>query len=586
MKTLAYALSLAVIAAPLVASSSVKAAESDRGPSGTTAAASEDSALRSAYRETDPAQRDVALRQALGDQRSPGWRLRALAEARNGNAEEGGQTFGCGVTQTFAAGIPANWNVINNAPGNPVSWAPLAGCGEGGNYTSGSGDLACASSDLQGGGSGLYDTELRTPSLNLPASDSITLSYGSNYQNFALVDFLDVDISTNGGASWTTLLSWNEDHPAGGLRLPPGEDVALDLTAYGGQSVILRWHYYDPTGPDTSQDWYAQIDDVALDCGPAAIEHDLTVGTDDSICAPDDYIAVAPGTDVYYCHRVVNTGGVLLSRHDLVNSEFGVILSGFPFNLFPGNSVFVDPQSYTESVTEDVVRTSEWTAYNPGPIDVASDQGLAGVFILGPEPLICGGRQVDFNAGIPTDWTIVNNAPGNPVVWAALQDCDEAGNYTRGAFGAACASSDLQGGGSGLYDTELRSPSFSLVGVAGTIELVFEANYQNFAGVDSLDVDISTNGGASWLNLLSWNEDHPAGGLRNPPGETAVVDISGFGGLNNLLLRWHYYDPTGPDTSQDWYAQLDNVRIRSDSCTLFADGFESGDTAAWSSTVP
>ena len=562
-------LSLALGLIPLAAQSK---------PVSSTAA---DEALRAAYEEKDSVKQDRELRRLLGDERSPGWSLGALARDPAAEVPGGTPTVGCNITQTFSSGIPVGWSVVNNAPGNPVAWAPLVSCGES-NYTSGSGEAACASSDLQGGGSGLYDTELRTPSFLLPNSPTITLSYASNYQNFANVDFLDVDISTNGGISWTNLLSWNEDH--GVLRSPPGEDVQIDLSAFGGESIRLRWHYYDPVGPLSSQDWYAQIDDVAIDCGPAAIRHDLTVGTDPKVCAPNAFLAVAPGTEVFYCHEVENTGGVTLTRHDLVSSEFGVLLSGFPFSLVPAARVFLDPGLYGEIITRPVHRTSEWTAFNAGPVDVVADAAAANVFVVGPGPLYCEGPPIQFNAGIPTDWSVVNNAAGNPVVWTGLQDCGEAGNFTGGKYGAACASSDFQGGGSGLYDTELRTPVFDLIDVDPPITLSYEANYQNFALVDLFDVDISTNGGTSWTNLLSWNEDH--GSFRVPPGEEVAIDLSAFAGLGNLRLRWHYYDPIGPLGAQDWYAQIDNVHLGSPSCIIFADGFETGDTSEWTSTTP
>jgi hypothetical protein len=180
-----------------------------------------------------------------------------------------------GITVDFSSGIPTDWSVLDNA-GNGVAWTNLAGCGESGNFTNGSGDVACVSSSVFGFAD--FDTEMRTNTLDLTGQSIITLNYTANYQNFASFDFLDVDISTNGGTIWTNLLSWNEDH--GGLHTTPGEDVTLDLSSYAGQVVMLRWRYYDPTSNDW--DWYAQVDDVALTCtalppvigvNPASISH-------------------------------------------------------------------------------------------------------------------------------------------------------------------------------------------------------------------------------------------------------------------------------------------------------------------------
>jgi len=159
--------------------------------------------------------------------------------------------------------------VIDNE-GFGVVWTDIASSGETGNYTGGAGDAATASSDRAGAKP--FNTELRTASFDLSGwlpSDEVTLNYLANYQNFAAYDFLDLDISADGGATWTTLLSWNEDH--GSFRNTPGEAVSIDLSPFAGMSGLqLRWHYYDPrTGND--YDWYAQIDEAGLSCVPHPI---------------------------------------------------------------------------------------------------------------------------------------------------------------------------------------------------------------------------------------------------------------------------------------------------------------------------
>ncbi len=162
------------------------------------------------------------------------------------------------LSEDFNAGIPGSWTVVDNESTGLV-WTNIAGCGESGNFTGGGGDAACASSDVFG--SAEYDTELWTPSMDLSAYTNTTLDLTANYQNFANSDFFDIDVSTDGGTSWTNELSWNEDH--GSLRSTPGEAINLDLSAYDGQSnVIIRFHYYNPNTNDW--DWYAQIDDVVV----------------------------------------------------------------------------------------------------------------------------------------------------------------------------------------------------------------------------------------------------------------------------------------------------------------------------------
>ena len=97
-----------------------------------------------------------------------------------------------------------------------------------------------------------------------------------------------------------------------------------------------------------------------------------------------------------------------------------------------------------------------------------------------------------------------------------------------------------------------------LTGVASAT-LSYLANYQNFGGVDFLDVDASTDGGGTWAPLRSWNEDH--GDLRSVPGEAVTLDLSAFAGSGSVIVRWRYYDPVGPADSGDWYAQIDDVAL-------------------------
>jgi hypothetical protein len=99
----------------------------------------------------------------------------------------------------------------------------------------------------------------------LSNANSASVNYLVDFQVFSGTEFLNLDISTDGGNSWTNLLSWNEDHPVGGLFAPIGESVSVDLAAYLGESnVQLRWHYFNPAEFDW--DWYAQVDDVAVMC--------------------------------------------------------------------------------------------------------------------------------------------------------------------------------------------------------------------------------------------------------------------------------------------------------------------------------
>ncbi len=209
--------------------------------------------------------------------------------------------------------------------------------------------------------------------------------------------------------------------------------------------------------------------------GGPAIGFTKTVGTDINECATTGSIIVGPGTDVYYCYEVVNTGTFTLTLHDLVDTELGTILDDFPFSLTPGASVFV---TQTANITTTTINTATWTAFNAGPVDVASASDSATVLVNQPAPLVCNGATVGFDVGVPFDWVVADNEMSG-VAWTSIALSGESGNFTGGTGEAASVSSDVAGAAE--FDTELWSPPFDTTGWI-TVTLDYLVNYQNFAG--------------------------------------------------------------------------------------------------------
>jgi hypothetical protein len=126
-----------------------------------------------------------------------------------------------------------------------------------GNFTGGTGSAAMSHSDAV---FGAFDHAIVTPEIVLP-EDRLVLSFVHNYQNFAHIDIADVDITTDGGSSWINLHRFNEDH--GGFYEKPGKTVLLNLTAYAGESVRIRFRHTDLT--EDALDWYWQVDNIAVE---------------------------------------------------------------------------------------------------------------------------------------------------------------------------------------------------------------------------------------------------------------------------------------------------------------------------------
>ena len=147
---------------------------------------------------------------------------------------------------------PAGWTVTDEG-GDGMIWLTNTAWGDP-NRTNGSGESAACNTDTAGPGLEL-DTSLITETYDFCGATNSGLNAKLYYENLAGFDFLDIDVSSDGGANWTNILSWNEDHFA--------EDVSLDLSQWDAMpSVTIRFRYYDPNTNDW--DWDAQVDDVEL----------------------------------------------------------------------------------------------------------------------------------------------------------------------------------------------------------------------------------------------------------------------------------------------------------------------------------
>ncbi|MGH8274662.1 MAG: protease pro-enzyme activation domain-containing protein [Gammaproteobacteria bacterium] len=166
---------------------------------------------------------------------------------------------------------PTGWTVNNKISGEQVVWELTSAepSPYNVNYTGGTGTAADADSNAAGSGGGSYDTRLITPPIPVTSlHGATTLTYKANFQPYASESFLDLDISTDGGSTWTTISHWTTAH--GSVYALPGVSVTQDLSSYLPSSgdFQLRWRFYDTTG---SNDYYAQIDDVfAGSCDPVA----------------------------------------------------------------------------------------------------------------------------------------------------------------------------------------------------------------------------------------------------------------------------------------------------------------------------
>ncbi len=143
----------------------------------------------------------------------------------------------------------------------------------------------------------------------------------------------------------------------------------------------------------------------------------------------------------------------------------------------------------------------------------------------------------------PAGWQVVRNS-GN---------CDIGGadwyNRTGGQGGYALANSYTCGDYTTM-DTELRSPAFSLAGIARPV-LEFKYDYcQGDSWSQWAKVEISANGSAGpWAQVWKANTDQSGPRM-------AQLDLRAWAGQSNLMLRFHF-------STQGWtyWWQFDDVRL-------------------------
>ena len=165
----------------------------------------------------------------------------------NAPSAPGYKTTLTGSTEPFdsTTGPPGGWTV-SNAEGMSAGWGFNDADGLG-NLTGGDGNFAVVDSQHVGPTAD-QDSSLLSPSYDLSADSSPLLTFDTNYGGTSR-STSSVDISTDGGATWSTLWYRADDYVTGQVDVP--------LADYAGKSAVrVRFHY---TG--TAAGWW-ELDNV------------------------------------------------------------------------------------------------------------------------------------------------------------------------------------------------------------------------------------------------------------------------------------------------------------------------------------
>ena len=158
----------------------------------------------------------------------------------------------------------AGWSVVDHA-GTGQVWT-FNNPGARANLNGGSGNFAIADSD-EYGSAGRQDTSLVSPTVDLTAVAAPVLKFNQDFNQLS-GDKADVDLSIDGGATWTNILTQTTD-----VRGPRLTEIAIPQ-AGGKAQVKVRFHYVG------TFDWWWQVDSVLIgttfSCGP--VNGGLVVG--------------------------------------------------------------------------------------------------------------------------------------------------------------------------------------------------------------------------------------------------------------------------------------------------------------------
>ncbi len=191
-------------------------------------------------------------------------------------------------------------------------------------------------------------------------TDEITLPYGGGDVTYCYEVENTGDLTLNlhdlVDSELGTLL---DDFP---YALAPGASVFITETATIATTTVNTGTWTSFNAGPINQVSASDTATVTVDLPLPAITLDKTVGTDPNVCATTDEITLPAGGEVTYCYEVTNTGNETLERHDLVDSELGMLLTNFSYTLVPGASAFI---TETTTLAATTVNTATWTAYNP-----------------------------------------------------------------------------------------------------------------------------------------------------------------------------------------------------------------------------
>jgi N-acetylneuraminic acid mutarotase len=242
----------------------------------------------------------------------------------------------------------------------------------------------------------------------------------------------------------------------------------------------------------------------------------------------------------------------------------------------PGGPIYTDPVTghYSVSIPANATYSIKYTATLPGYQVVTDDVAVGGgdtvhnvdVPILasctapGYQFNFTPALTENFNSGTQPPGWVVTDEIGAGEVWA-FNNPGGRGNLTGGDGAFAVLDSDHFGPGH-TQDSSLVSPVVNLSSAATPV-VRFNEDYLAWPLDTNIDVDVSTDGGATWQNAF-----HNLSSRRGP--RETTVSILQAANQSNVKVRWRYRSTFG------FWWEVDNAFVGNRSCDPIPGGLVVG----------
>ena len=210
---------------------------------------------------------------------------------------------GTPISESFTAGIPGSWTVVDGGSGGGASatWTTANPCARAFSVPIASPaamvDSACA------GASAAQEEQLVTPIIDLSSATTVTLQYDEYFRHATPNETGDVDVKSSAtGGAWTNVVR-NQDSDTNN---PNHRTVDISAQAAGAPDAQIRFHYYDG-----ANDWYWQVDNVTVTWSGTVCSMNLCISptsADMRVTSSAAPASVATHQNVTYTITVSNNG--------------------------------------------------------------------------------------------------------------------------------------------------------------------------------------------------------------------------------------------------------------------------------------